>query len=369
MAEIDRLYHNLLQHIGANGRRQDDPNRKGVKRLNIPRYNFEYDLKEGFPAITTKKLAWKSVVGELLWILRGDTNIKYLVDNNINIWNKDAYNYYCKLFPNNMLSLDKFIEYVKKEINLKNQKGYKKGDLDRVYGAQLRYWVEDEYRFVGEYMSETKYVYIDQLKNLVKGLKETPLSSEHIVTYVNPKDKDQQALPPCHKGFQLMVYELTENERKENFRQLTGIHKKGLEYYKEAIRNNEHLKNSIPKYGFDLVWEQRSVDTFLGLPFNIASYALLAHIIGKLVNMVPGKIYGDLRNVHIYDNAIDSVKEQLSRGVDKYGECQLGDFSGFKMDMYGDIDNWLSSKDINDFKLLNYKSYPTIKVEMLPYNK
>ena len=356
MAEIDRIYHNLLQHIKVNGRWQDDPNRKGTKRLNIPRYNFEYDLRKGFPAITTKKLAWKSVVGELLWILRGETNIKYLVDNGINIWNKDAYNRYLKehIPEQGTLTLEEFISLIKQ-----NEKPiyHELGDLGRVYGAQLRYWVEDEYRFVGEYMSETKYVYIDQLKNLIKGLKEIPLSSEHIVTYVNPKDKYQQALPPCHKGFQIMVYPLSETY---------SYHI--VDFGKEKFSDKTKVWESA-KYGFDLVWEQRSVDTFLGLPFNIASYALLARIIGKLVNMVPGKLYGDLRNVHIYDNATEAAKEQLSRDVDKYKECQLEEFSGFKMDMYGDIDNWLSSKDINDFKLLNYKSYPSIKVEMLPYNK
>ena len=158
-----------------------------------------------------------------------------------------------------------------------------------------------------------------------------------------------------------MVYELTLEERIK-----LGNWRLG-----QTISELHCDSQNIPKYGFDLVWEQRSVDTFLGLQFNIASYALLAHIIGKIVNMVPGKIYGDLRNVHIYDNHLDAVKEQLSRDVNKYGKCELDldKIRAMKMGMYNNIDNWLNAHDINDFKLINYESYPPIKAEMLPYNK
>jgi len=162
------------------------------------------------------------------------------------------------------------------------------------------------------------------------------------------------ALPPCHKGFQLMVYKLDLREQQQFAKK----------YLAEYLTGNAP---DIPKYGFDLVWEQRSCDSFLGIPFNIASYALLAHIIGKIVNMVPGKIYGDLRNVHIYDNSMDGVKEQLSRDVNKYDKCELDtdNIKVMKMGMHDNFDNWLNAHEIEDFKLLNYKSYPSINVEML----
>ena len=331
MAQIDKKYHELVNTILEKGRWQEDPNRQGVKRLNIPRYNFEYDLKDGFPAITTKKLAWKSVVGELLWFLRGDTNIKYLLDNNIHIWDKDCFKYWYKN------QVDKPTMRLEDFLN-KTHYFSEIGDCGRIYGYQLR-------NFDGK---------IDQFKNLIEGLIKTPLSSEHIVTYQSPSDKGKQALPPCHKGFQIMVYELTRQERVSLLPNDTPT--VFLDYL------------NIPKYGFDLVWEQRSVDTFLGLPFNIASYTLLAHIIGVLVNMVPGKIYGDLRNVHLYDNSIDAVKEQLKRDCDKHGKCCLQ----IDNDVYIDAKKYqnntamfLARLQIKDFTLENYESYPQLKTEML----
>lgn len=339
MAEIDNKYHELLQHILDNGRLQDDPNRKGVKRLNIPRYNFEYDLQDGFPAITTKKLYWKGVIGELLWFLRGDTSIKYLIDNNINIWNKDAYNFYVKNHKTTSASYGVWLSELKHGSNVT-------GNCGRIYGAQWRKWTTI-YDNPLSGMPEP----LDQIDNLIKNLKENPLATDHIVTAWNPAEKDQMALPPCHKGFQLMVYELSP-----------------LECTKYADKSKIPYKG--PKYGFDLVWEQRSVDTFLGLPFNIASYALLAHIIGEMVNMIPGKIYGDLRNVHIYNNHLDAVKEQLSRDVNKYKECDLNistkAISELK-DGLKYIDNeWIN---IRNFLLLGYKSYDSIKAEMLSRDK
>lgn len=353
MAKIDKKYHRLLKTILKDGRWYDDPNRKGVKRLQIPHYSFSYNLKDGFPAITTKKLFWKGVVGELLWFLRGDTNIKYLVDNGINIWNKDAYNWYSmQLTKKNgfVNDIKTYISQIKSHGKIVDY-GFEYGDLGRVYGAQWRNFTVHN---VGP--DDSFPIYVDQIQKLIKNLKEKPLATDHIVTVWNPAELSDMALPPCHKGFQLMVYELTLQERM----------KYGNFQFGNTVNDLHCDKQNLPKYGFDLVWEQRSVDTFLGLPFNIASYALLAHIIGEMVNMVPGKIIGDLRNVHIYDNVMDGVKEQLFRDVDKYKDCELSIDTLTQVYLeegLKHIDN--NNIVIGNFNLYNYESYDGIKAEML----
>ena len=285
-----------------------------------------------------------------------DTNIKYLIDNNINIWNKDAYNYYvkcCKLTNILPVNFTQWLQAVKSnmkwEDNIPNN--YKLGDLGRVYGYQLR-------DFNGEF---------DQLDNLIKNLIEKPLSTRHIVTYVNPLDKNHQALPPCHSEFQVMVYPMDYKARYKIW--FNNNYQTGMEYNNEDIINfDDSYFTPTPMYKFDLVWKQESVDVFLGLPFNIVSYATLANILGKVTNMVPSKLYGSLRNIHIYDNAIDAVKEQLSRDVNKYNKCELefknNVFNIFKFKNHSI--NWLfDTLEWHDFKLNNYKSYPAIKAEML----
>src|SRR5690606_27802090 len=188
MAIIDKNYHKLLNTILKNGFKYEDPNRKGINRIQIPNYQFKHDFKDGFPAITTKKLYWKGVVGELLWFLRGDTNIKYLVDNNINIWNKDAYNYYlykCKDGTQPISNSD-FIKDIK-ENDTSRSILYRLGDLGRVYGAQWRKWKSLESENIpGTMLKARKIVFIDQISNLIKNLKEQPLATDHIVMAWNP---------------------------------------------------------------------------------------------------------------------------------------------------------------------------------------
>lgn len=308
MAKIDIAYKELLDTILKSGFMYEDAKRVGVNRLQVSKYDFVHDMEDGFPAITTKKLAWKSIVTELIWFLNGDTNIKYLVDNGCNIWNKDAYSYFLKQtgYPDCEKSRLNF----NKGIHIANHRA---GDLGKIYGAQWR-------SFNG----------VDQFHNLINEMITQPMSTEHIVTAWNPGDKENMALPPCHFGFQIMCRPIESG------------------------------------YEFDLIWDQRSVDTFLGLPFNIASYALLMEIIGKLTNMKPKMLYGSLRNVHLYDNSIVPAKEQLSRDVNKY--------SSGKLKMSDKFYNSIKSKNLNsivkrlridDFILEDYESYDTIKVKML----
>lgn len=347
MAHIDKLYHNLLDKILQEGYTYEDPNRKGVNRLEIPSYTFRHEFKDGFPAITTKKLAWKSVVTELIWFLSGSTNIKYLVDNNCNIWNKDAYNYYLKLYKkhkfggSNPYSFEFFINQIKnnskKELRFKIAPDftYYLGDLGPVYGAQWR-----------------NRNGIDQFKDLIENLKNKPLEARHYLDTWNPEEKHLQALPPCHYGFQIVVRPL--NKIKCDCSESQAIYCGS--------------KCQIPQYGFELHWNQMSCDLFLGIPFNIASYATLALILEKITGYKALAIQGDLKKVHLYDNSLDAVKEQLSRDVDKYDSCEL------KMDTLTEVQFQSGIKHINEiesgsFKLINYESYPHIKVEMLSRNE
>lgn len=350
MHKINNTYHQLLNNILEVGYKYPDPNRKGVERLEIPSYTFRHEFKDGFPAISTKKLHYKNVVTELLWFLKGDTNIKYLIDNGCNIWNKDGYKFYLKNYELYPLGKDKmsFEEWLNKQ-----KKGYSKhsGDLGKIYGYQWR-------NFGG----------IDQIKNLIQGLKDKPLGTEHIVTAWNPGEKSKMALPACHYGFQIVVRPFSTRER--------------IDMWDRQYLNNVKPENSmdnidldgddIPKYGFELHWSQRSVDTFLGLPYNIASYATLALILEKITGYKALAIQGDLKKVHLYNNSINAVKEQLSRDPNKYGIVQLE--QSFFTELMDEFDNrefnldeflFMLDEDKKFIQFVNYESYPAINIEML----
>ena len=348
MAKIDIAYHKLLQEIKQKGFKYEDPNRKNVYRYQIPNYQIQHNVSDGFPAITTKKLYWKGIVGELLLILRGDTNIKYLVDNGINIWNKDAYNY-AKLKCNYNCNIEEFINDVKKS-NKFHGYTFKLGNVGRNYGAQLRDWIgHDKNNMLG---ATSKH--IDQLKDLIYTLRTNPMATKKTVTFWNPAEANETALTPCHWSFEILVEPLSVLDQ--------------TLFVKDNSKKGWTVNAKKPKYQFTLKWHQHSVDTFLGLPFNIASYALLAQIIGKMTNMIPKDIIGDLSNVHIYEPHMDAVNKQLKNDTNKYEKCELDDFSGFKMDMHENVDQWLNSKEIPNFNLKEYNSYPSIPAKMLAYD-
>lgn len=356
MAKIDKTYHSLLEEILSNGFKYEDPNRKGVHRIQIPSYTIKHDFKDGFPAITTKKLYWKGVVGELLTFLRGSTELKDLHDNQVKFWDKDAFNYYLKRNPKG--TKENFEKGIR-ELN------HIAGDLGKIYPYQMRAFGENN---------------IDQIKDLIYTLKTNPLATKKTVTMWNPSDSGEQCLTPCHWSFEILVEPLSISQRNDLF---VSIHNCTYDDIKihtgnsTTLRIDQYLHDmGVPKYQFTLKWHQHSVDTFLGLPMNISYYALLAHIIGKLTNMIPKGIIGDLSNVHIYEPHLDAVKEQLSRDVNKYDNCELlinseinnilsGNIKGKNID----LNTILNNIGIFDFYLDNYKSYPSIKVEMLAYNK
>ena len=274
-----KAYHDLLLDILNNGEMRDD--RTGVGTISVFARQLRFDLRETFPAITTKKLAWKSCVGELLWFLEGSSDERRLAEitygyrdtSKVTIWTPNALAGYWK------------------------HKAKFQGDLGRVYGVQWRDWTG-----------------IDQIKNLIEGLKNNPNSRRHILSAWNVGELDEMALPPCHVMSQ---------------------------YY---VSKNGEL--SCHMY-------QRSVDVFLGLPFNIASYALLTHMLAQVCDLKVGELIISTGDTHIYKDHIDQVNEQLRR------------------EMYKQPTLWLNPniKDINkftmeDIKLIDYRSHDTIKAKM-----
>jgi thymidylate synthase len=313
MNKLDNQYQQLLQTILDYGVEKND--RTGTGTKSIFGYTIRHKMSDGFPLLTTKKMAWKTVVTELLWFLRGDTNIKYLVDNDCNIWNGDAYKNYYNSFTGyeDIPTQEWFIN----EIKTNSEFAKKWGELGPIYGKQWRNWVT---RTIID-PNTFEYPHIDQIQNLINELKTNPDSRRLMVSAWNVGELDQMVLPPCHYGFQVYT-------REEN----------GQRY-------------------ISLMWSQRSVDTFLGLPFNIASYGLLLEIIAKEVNMVPDELIGNLGDTHLYLNHVEQAKEQITR--------EPFELPTLFMD-YKEGEYWKDLKGFfpDDFIINNYQSHSTIKAPL-----
>jgi thymidylate synthase len=354
MNKLDEEYQILLEYILGNGVEKKD--RTGTGTLSVFGWQIRHKMSEGFPLLTTKKMHFKSVVTELLWFLRGDTNIKYLVDNGCNIWNGDAYkNYVSKQTTEEVGSMNWFIEQIKTDDVFAKDFG----DLGPIYGNQWRKWEYHEgYGDTGR---------IDQIQNLINNLKTNPDSRRLMVNAWNVGELDQMVLPPCHYGFQVYTRELSGEERWELLEK-----KVGKETFKSMVDeivpfggglSEELQSNNIPKRAISLMWNQRSVDTFLGLPFNIASYGLLLEIIAKAVNMVPDELIGNLGDVHLYSNHVEQAKEQIGREPFELPTLNIN--SGNENWHLLEIDEIINSLDTDvTFKLIDYQSHPAIKAPL-----
>ena len=365
MNKLDKQYQQLLQDIIDFGVEKKD--RTGTGTKSIFGYTIRHKMSDGFPLLTTKKMAWKTMVTELLWFLRGDTNIKYLVDNNCHIWDGDAYKRYADshtTFKDGFAmvtpmahSRESFIEAIKTDDDFAEIWG----ELGPIYGKQWRSW---EKWYIDEnkrYLTFTKK--IDQIQNLINDLKTNPDSRRLMVNAWNVGELDQMVLPPCHYGFQVYTRELSARER-------TALGSNGStrlydsikeENYKTIDADREMHKvcdeAGVPKRTISLMWNQRSIDSFLGLPFNIASYGLLLEIIAKEVNMVPDELIGNLGDTHLYSNHIEQAKEQIGR--EPYELPKLG------MDYReGEYNKNLTDFVTDDFYLIDYQSHPTIKAPL-----
>jgi thymidylate synthase len=313
-------------------------------------------MSEGFPLLTTKKMAWKSIVTELLWFLRGDTNIKFLLDYDCHIWDGDAY----KNYTNNFLgyedvpSKEEFI----KEIKTNNEFANKWGELGPIYGEQWRSW--KRYRNVEDTEhKETLHIidYVDQITNLVNELKTNPDSRRLMVSAWNVGELDQMVLPPCHYGFQVYTRELSIEEQVKA-------------YEKMGYTKNLDPLDYAPKRAISLMWNQRSVDTFLGLPFNIASYGLLLEIIAREVNMVPDELIGNLGDVHLYSNHIEQAKEQMYRRPYDLPKVQITERDWYLHPLVKlNSEERMFQQKIRSyrpecFELIGYESHPKIKAPL-----
>lgn len=393
---LDKGYQFLLRSIMEYGQERDT---RAGKAKSLFGKHFEIDLKDGFPLLTTKKVYFKGVVHELLWFLKagnhlGRMNIKYLVDNNVNIWNDDAYRWFKEWINRNCtgdkrldiariendthineikylerhsididtllnMSKDEFIDCVRKDLEITVSgfedsglwitKHYHFGDLGAVYGKQWRsFGKEDEDGF-------------DQIAYIIDTLKNNPTDRRMLCIAFNPSVLNEVALPPCHVMFQFYTRKLTRTERWECYRERFRQDEARIETYEAATVYNGNLnldteldKEGIPVYGLSCMWSQRSVDCFLGLPFNIASYALLTHMIGSMTNMLPDRLIGSLGDCHIYENHFDAVREQLERD---------GAFELPKLKIKRIADK-IEDFKFEDLELTGYEPAPAIKATL-----
>ena len=297
---VDYQYLNIAGFILELGEERQDRTGTGVISYFAPR--FDIDLREGFPLLTTKKMHIKSIIHELLWFLRGDTHIKYLLDNGVNIWNQDAYRWYLENLPKDQKPMT-YYEFLAKAKSKDYSFYY--GYLGRIYGAQWRNWTTS---------SDGNVRAIDQIKKLIHELRNNPYSRRHVVSAWNVGELDRMALPPCHTMFQCYVS------------------KDG---------------------GLSLHMYQRSGDYFLGVPFNIASYALLTHMIAHVTGYYAKRLVITIGDAHIYKNHIDAINEQMKREPKKLPKLRLNP----------------EIKDIDDFKfedieIIGYESHPAIKAPL-----
>lgn len=288
-----KQYQDMLYHILKNGEVRKD--RTGTGTLGVFGYQNRHDLSKGFPLMTTKKTSLRIIFEELKWFLNGDTNIKYLLDKNVNIWNADAYRDYLSKEKGNHMSYVEFVDTSKED-------GY---DLGSIYAKQWRSWELTEEK--QEHFKTT----IDQIANVIDSIKNDPYGRRHIVSAWNVGELDEMALPPCHLLFQFYV--------------------------------SSDKRLSCQLY-------QRSADVFLGVPFNIASYSLLIHMIAHVTGLKVGEFIHTFGDAHIYSNHIEQVKEQLLREPKELPQLEI-------TKNINNIDDFVWE----DFKLTGYDPHPAIK--------
>ena len=338
MNNLDKQYQALLQDIIDNGVKKED--RTGTGTISVFGRQIRHNMSEGFPLLTTKKMPFKTITTELLWFLQGNTNIKYLVDNNCHIWDGDAFKNYVNTYKGNFpMGMEEFIETIKTN----DEFAERWGKLGPIYGKQWRKWnsISDD-----DFDMRMSTYEVDQIANLIYELINNPDSRRLMVNAWNVGELDQMVLPPCHYGFQVYTRELSLEERLDLMRKRT---KDGTVDYDNRHHGFLDFHN-IPKRAISLMWNQRSVDTFLGLPFNIASYGLLLMMIADEVNMVPDQLIGNLGDVHLYSNHIEQAKQQIER-------------EPMKLPTVGVRDGIYCSSHY-DVLLFDYESHPAIKAPL-----
>ena len=318
-----KQYLDLLARIKNEGVVKTD--RTGTGTKSVFGHQMRFDLSQGFPLLTTKKVFLKGIIHELLWFLNGDTNIKYLVDNGVHIWDNDAYRYYNELCVKEgvlPVAMEEFLRAAQEGIDSPIE-GYKFGDLNHVYGYQWRSWPRPN----GEA--------IDQIQQAVDLITKNPDSRRIIVSAWNVADVEKMALPPCHTLFQFYVAD----------------GKLSCMLYQRSADTLFQFYVADGKLSCMLY--QRSADTFLGVPFNIASYALLTMMMAQVCGLEAGEFVHTLGDTHLYLNHFEQVEEQLSRTPRKLPTMRINP----------NVKSIFDFK-FEDFTLEGYDPYPTIKAPM-----
>ena len=373
MNNLDKQYQNLLQDILDNGVKKETRN---GGTISVFGRQIRHKMSEGFPLLTTKKMPFRLIATELMWFLRGDTNIKYLVDNGCHIWDGDCFANYLKTrdrfsnkdnvkedvvingingSSNRVYTKEEFINKIKTD----DEFAKKWADLGPVYGKQWRSWNRNATRDEKIVDSGVYTKQIDQIQNLINDLKTNPDSRRLMVSSWNVGELDQMVLPPCHYGFQVYTRELSFGERvvwmknNSSSREIILPQRLGPDFSMDEF----FKPYGVPTRSISLLWNQRSVDTFLGLPFNIASYGLLLEIIAKTVNMVPDQLIGNLGDTHLYLNHIEQAKKQIGR--EPFELPTLNEFPTYEGSRPS-----IESYVVGDFTLKDYQSHETIKAPL-----
>ena len=335
---VDKQYFKLINYILKNGVTKKD--RTGTGTISVFDYTMRFNMSEGFPLLTSKKMHWKGIITELIWFLKGDTNIKYLVDNGCNIWVGDAYKKYRNTPKEKMEDDDleflsashayedyyfeeDFIEMIKTDERFAK----KWGELGPVYGKQWRNWNTFKWEATDRIdpshpdrpMLKWNIEGIDQIQNLINDLRNNPDSRRLMVSAWNVADIENMTLPPCHYGFQCYTQEIELEKRIKMWCDSVGKHIS----FGEDMDHEKLDSVGFPRRKLSLKWTQRSVDSALGLPYNIASYAILLHLLSQEVNMIPDELIFSGGDVHIYLNQIDGVKTQLTQETFNLPKIQI----------------------------------------------
>lgn len=361
-----KQYIKLLREISEKGTYKPAARENMPGTTSIFGYQLRHNLQDGFPLLTTKQTSLKNIVTELLWFLKGGTNIKYLVDNGCNIWNEDAYNYYlkrCKLERvQRTISFNLFTNYIKNTKSIEELRkdsaanasqsldvrltpsNYTLGDTGFQYGKVWREWIIEEKKYGKvwrEWIVEKKK--IDQIANLIEGIRTNPESRRHMVTAIDPAHDQDLALYWCHSMFQF------------NCRPIP------------TYTHEEHL-SAPPKYYLDCQLYQRSADTVLGVPYNIASYSLLTNIIAKMCNMIPGEFIHTFGDAHIYDNHKEAVAIQLNRAVRELPTLSFNRDFEYLCDKYKSeeitVSSFLNELSVDMFSVEGYNPHGPIKAKL-----
>tara|TARA_R110000868_G_scaffold203969_4_gene451941 strand:+ start:18103 stop:19332 length:1230 start_codon:yes stop_codon:yes gene_type:complete len=403
---LDEQYIDLLKDILKNGVVKGTRN---GKTKSVFGRQIRHKMSDGFPLLTTKKMFTKGIFTELLWLLNGDTNIQWLCQNDCNIWVGDAYKKFIKAIGVdwNGGHLNELIErgcitetFIPKEESSEDvdfdtihyeflsEKGFIEriinddafaeewGDLGPIYGKQWRSW--SNYKYVVDSLTSSGFRDenpVDQISNLLNDLIKNPDSRRLMVNAWKVDEINQMTLPPCHYGFQVTTRELEYHERYKlaadpfvyaDYVERCVVAKNIIleDSYKE-----ENLKMwedaGIPKRAISLIWTQRSVDTFLGLPFNIASYGALLMILGELTNMVPEELIGQLGDTHLYLDHLEQAQEQITREPKELPKLRISTEFWNPENVLGT--NWdaiIEGIEIDDFQIEGYESHPAIKAPL-----